>query len=124
MDHQKKQTSDHEKLIREWIESKGNTCEFVLPVTRKDFKGSKLYVSASEDSLRLLEVVSDRDVNVIETIECTEEQTWIVKKGFGKLAVSSKDAETFIVGKQRDRLLHWLRRQPKIRIIEEKKLFL
>lgn len=124
MDHQKKQTSDHESLIREWIETKGEVCEFVLPVTRKDLKGLKTYVSASGQLMQLLEIVSDRDVKVVETFDFKEEQTLVVKKGLGKLAVSGPGINTMIVNKQRDRLLHWFRQQPQIRMIEEKKLFL
>lgn len=122
MDHQKKQTSDHDRLVREWMEAEKGSCEFVLPASRKNFAGSKTYLSASGQSIRFVEVIADRDVKLVDGMEMNEEQTVIVTKGFRKVAISTAGIPPTIVTKQRDRLIHWLHQQPDIRIIEEKRL--
>ncbi|ADH99519.1 hypothetical protein [Salisediminibacterium selenitireducens] len=120
MDHQKKQTSNHEKLIRDWFEANGGSTDFVVSASRKGIKGA-VYFAGQGNKGYFIEVIHDRDLSVMDVWHPKPDETIVIKDGLLSLTIESSGIPTTVFRKQRGRVINWLKKQSGLKMIEEKK---
>lgn len=121
MDHQKKQTSNHEKLIRDWFEEKGEKPDVIAAATRKGLKGATYFAGQGRKGY-FIEVIHDRDLSVMDTWTLERDETVVIRDGLVSLTIEAQGKQPTIFRKQRGRVMNWIKQQPQLKLIEEKKI--
>ncbi|MCE7791235.1 hypothetical protein K8O68_02225 [Salipaludibacillus sp. CUR1] len=118
MDNQKKQTSDHERLVRDWFQSEDTKVQMIVPVKIGKIKSGSFYAGFCEENLFILEVIEDRDVSLMEKFLWEDCENVMVNKGIMRVRVLLDEKADLSFPKHGDRVIDFLNKKKDLKLWE------
>ncbi|PYZ95275.1 hypothetical protein CR194_07125 [Salipaludibacillus keqinensis] len=118
MDQQKKQTTDHDKLVREWFQTKNVEVTLSVPVKIGKIKKGSFYAVFSDIYLYLFEVIDDRDVNLLEKHPWEDFEHVMMNPSWFKLRVMLDQTVDLSFSKNQDRVMNFLTKKQELKTWE------